>query len=114
MQPFGESAMGAIVPVESPNWQGWLKAAALLIQNGLGTGSLPTVFSLIPSFGLWPLTRTSLQLVPEVVLLGHPKLRGCPPCSVTIQFVAQPPRTALAIPPRFIYRLSLPNGSSYP
>src|SRR5579863_4310443 len=100
-QPAIEEGSGAITPVASVSLQGWLKAPTLLIQNGRGAPSI--TLDLIPSCALCPLTRTSLHPLPEVVPVGQPKFSGCPPCAVTIQFMAQPPRTWSVIPPLLRY-----------
>src|SRR5579863_8851531 len=105
-----ELGSGAITPDASDSLQGWLKAAALLIQNGRGPPSI--VFVLMPSWASPVLT--TLQPVPAVVPVGQPKLIGWPPCNVVIQFTAQPPRTASAIPPLFMYFWPLPTGNWYP
>src|SRR5208282_6490087 len=107
-QPVGESGTGATVPLAalSSNWHGWLKADALLIQNGCGPPSM--VLVLTPSCA--SPTFRALQPPPVFVPFKHPMLRGCPPWSVRIQFVAQPPRIMLERPAVFKYFFPLPKG----
>src|SRR5271165_6709941 len=109
-QPATEPGTGATVPLAalSSNWHGCVKADALLIQNGRFMGSVPTVLDLISSCA--SPTFRALQPPPEFVPFKHPMLRGCPPWSVRIQLVAQPPRIMLERPPVFKYFLPLPKG----
>src|SRR4051812_15680304 len=113
--PVGESGTGArlagLTP-SHPSLQGWLKALGLFSQKGRGAPSM--VLILMPRCWLWPGTVTVTQPTPAADPVGQPKLSGCPPCAVTIQLTAQPPRTALVMPPWFMYFIPLPKGNWYP